>query len=68
MNHSGDPLISISVTGKNYKDEWILNIVEAGYNQPWQKFFPKQIQLNTVESEIVSKEVKRLQGAVQLKK
>lgn len=35
MNHSGDPLNLISVTGKNYKDEWILNIVEAGYNQPW---------------------------------
>lgn len=42
----------------------MLNIVEAGYNQPWQKFFPKQIQLNTVESEIVSKEVNRLQGAI----
>lgn len=34
MNHPGDPLNLISVTGKNYKDEWILNIVEAGYNQP----------------------------------
>lgn len=48
---------------KFIKDKWILNIIEPGYNieffqQPFKKFFPKQIQFNAVESEMVSKEVK----------
>lgn len=54
------------------KDAWILNIIEPGYKieffqQPFQTFFPKQIQFNAVESEMVSKEVKQLvdKGAIE---
>lgn len=54
------------------KDQWILNIIEPGYKieffqQPFQTFFPKQIQFNAVESEMVSKEVKQLvdKGAIE---